>query len=352
MAGAAETASMVREGTSTAPSIACGSALHGLRIHGGNGGCPRGATAVAAAGSAPWLLRAGLAAAVLLLCPLTCRTPWRVSSRSTARLRPGRTSSTSATRGCLSSQRTPSSLSLLQMAPRAMADRDGLRSMPWRATSSSAGRIRTRSPWQSSWWRPAAVVPRTCSTHYLQYPAPQNAGQPGGQCRRHPWPGALRALLFRQRRLQRVDRVSALRRPPRVSTSLRLGLSLGVSPNPNRSASLLPRSVRAGFGAAAWRRGGRRAAAAGTADSSALGNLGAAASTDLLCPPIWPYSPHPCISLEAATCMQLLRNRSCCIKPPARLEAKHCNMKEKHCNMRKAMVLLLKLIVNMVMGRA
>ena len=29
-------------------------------------------------------------------------------------------------------------------------------------------------------------------------------------------------------------------------------------------------------------------------------------------------APHPCISLEAATCIQLLRNRSCCIKPPAR----------------------------------
>jgi len=81
--------------------------------------------------------------------------------------------------------------------PRAMADRDGLRSVPWRAASSSAGRIRTRSPWQSSWRRPAAVVPRTCSTHYLQYPASQNAGQPGSQCRRHPWPGSLRALLFR-----------------------------------------------------------------------------------------------------------------------------------------------------------
>ena len=89
-----------------------------------------------------------------------------------------------------------------------------------------------------------------------------------------------------------MDRVSAFRRPPRVSTSLRLGLSLSVSLNPNRSASLLPRSVRACFGAAAWRRGGRRAATAGTTDSSALGNLGAAASTDLLCPPIQPRPLH------------------------------------------------------------
>jgi len=181
--------------------------------------------------------------------------------------------------------------------PRAMADRDGLRSVPWRAASSSAGRIRTRSPWQSSWRRPAAVVPRTCSTHYLQYPASQNAGQPGSQCRRHPWPGSLRALLFRQGPLQMVDRVSrfVVRRASR---------RLSVSDCLSESKSLC---VRAGFGAAAWRRGGRRAAAAGTADSSALGNLGAAASTDLLCPPI---QPPP----------QLQRNRTCCIKPPARSE--------------------------------
>ena len=254
--------------------------------------------AVAAAGSAPWLLRAGLAAAVLLLCPLTCRTPWRVSSRSTARLRPGRTSSTSAARGCLSSRRTPSSLSLLQMPASAAEVRCvDLRRAPWRTATASAAchggpprallagsarghHGRARGGVQRRWY-PAPAVPTTCSTPHPRTPASRAASAAGihGQER-------FELSYLGQGRLQRVDRVSAFRRPPRVSTSLRLGLSLGVSPNPNRSASLLPRSVRAGFGAAAWRRGGRRAAAAGTADSSALGNLGAATSTDLLCPPI------------------------------------------------------------------
>jgi len=63
---------------------------------------------------------------------------------------------------------------------------------------------------------------------------------------------------------------------PTQSASLRLGLSLGVSPNPNRSASLLPRSVHAGLGRQRGARGARWAAAAATTDSSALGNLGAA----------------------------------------------------------------------------
>ncbi|KAG2616027.1 uncharacterized protein LOC120664059 [Panicum virgatum] len=176
--------------------------------------------------------------------------------------------------------------------PRAMADRDGLRSVPWRATSSSAGRIRTRSPWQSSWRRPAAVVPRTCSTHYLQYPAPQNAGQPGGQCRRHPWPGALRALLFRQGRLQMVDRVSRFvvrRASRRLSVSDCLSESLRIQIAPRLCS--LGQSVHV------------------------LGQRHGAAVAGERRP-----QPHPCISLEAVTCMQLLRNRSCCIKPPARSE--------------------------------
>jgi len=152
--------------------------------------------AVAAAGSAPWLLRAGLAAAVLLLCPLTCRTPWRVSSRSTARLRPGRTSSTSAARGCLSSRRTPSSLSLLQMPASAAEVRCvDLRRAPWRTATASAAchggpprallagsarghHGRARGGVQPRWY-PAPAVPTTCSTPHPRTPASRAASAAG-----------------------------------------------------------------------------------------------------------------------------------------------------------------------------
>ncbi|XP_039852807.1 uncharacterized protein LOC120711380 [Panicum virgatum] len=201
--------------------------------------------------------------------------------------------------------------------PRAMADRDGLRSVPWRAASSSAGRIRTRSPWQSSWRRPAAVVPRTCSTHYLQYPAPQNAGQPGGQCRRHPWPGALRALLFRQGRLQMVDRVSRFvvrRASRRLSVSDCLSESLRIQ-NAPRLCSLGQSVQVLGQRHGAAVAGERRPQVLPIRPRLEIWELPPVPISSAL-----PYRPHPCISLEAATCMQLLRNRSCCIKPPARSE--------------------------------
>ena len=196
-----------------------------------------------------------------------------------------------------------------------MADRDGLRSVPWRAASSSASRILARSPWQSSWRRPAAVVPRTCSTHYLQYPAPQNAGQPGGQCRRHPWPGALRALLFRQGRLQMVDRVSrfVVRRASRrlsVSDCLSESLRIQIAP---RLCSLGQSVQVLGQRHGAAVAGERRPQVLPIRPRLEIWELPPVPISSAL-----PYSPHPCISLEAATCMQLLRNRSCCIKPPAR----------------------------------
>jgi len=178
-----------------------------------------------------------------------------------------------------------------------------LRRAPWRTATASAAchggpprallagsarghHGRARGGVQRRWY-PAPAVPPTCGTPHPRTPASRAASAAGIHVQER-----FELSYLGQGRLQRVDRVSAFRRPPRVSTSLRLGLSLSVSLNPNRSASLLPRSVRACFGAAAWRRGGRRAAAAGTADSSALGNLGAAASTDLLCPPIQPPPLH------------------------------------------------------------
>jgi hypothetical protein len=169
--------------------------------------------------------------------------------------------------------------------PRAMVDRDGLRSVPWRAASSSAGRIRTRSPWQSSWRRPVAVVPRTCSTPHPRTPASRAASAAGihGQERFE-----LSYLGRGGSKWWTGSRVSSSAARLDVSPSRTVSRSLSESKSLRVSA---PRSVCAGFGAAAWRRGGRRAAAAGTADSSALGNLGAAAS-NLLCPPIQPPPLH------------------------------------------------------------
>jgi len=200
--------------------------------------------------------------------------------------------------------------------PRAMADRDDLRSVPWRAASSSASRILARSPWQSSGRRPAAVVPRTCSTPYLRYPAPQNAGQPGGQCRRHPCPGALRALLFRAGAAPKGGPglgVSSSAACLDVSPSRTVSQRLSESKSLRLSAPSVSPCMFWGSGMAP------RWPASGDRRYYRFVRAWKFGSCHQYRSPLPSHTaPHPCISLEAATCIQLLRNRSCCIKPPAR----------------------------------
>ena len=169
-----------------------------------------------------------------------------------------------------------------------------LRRAPWRTATASAAchggpprappagssrghHGRARGGVQRRWY-PAPAVPTTCSTPHPRTPA-SDAGIHGqerfelsylSRGGSKGWTGSRRFVVRRASR--------------RLSVSDCLSESLRIQ--------IAPRLCSLGQSMQVLGQRHGAAVAAGTADSSALGNLGAAASTDLLCPPIQPPPLH------------------------------------------------------------